>query len=48
MPEKVELMVYIDALLFDGADGRVIGRQILQSSLPMNAGLTFASGSTIP
>ena len=32
--------MYIDVLLFDTADRRVLGRQILQSSLPMNAALT--------
>ena len=40
MPEELAFKVYIEVLLFDGADRRVLGRQILQSSLPMNAALT--------
>ena len=38
----------IDALLLDGADRRVLGRQVLLSSLPMKAAMTFASWSTSP
>ena len=48
MPEELAFKVYIDVLLSDGADRRVLGRQILLSSLPMNAALTFASWSTSP
>ena len=44
--EEHVFKVFIDAMLVDGADHRVFGREVLQFVLPMDAAVTFASGST--
>ena len=46
--EEHVFKVFIDAMLVDGADHRVFGREVLQFVLPMDAAVTFASGSTSP
>ena len=41
--EELVFKVDIDAMLVNGAERRVLGRGVFQSSLPMSAALTFAS-----
>ena len=46
--DELLFKVNIDVLLLDGADRRALGRQVLQTSLPMKAAVTFPSRSTSP
>ena len=48
VPQELAFKVYIDALLFNGADRRVLRAEPYFCALPMTAAVTFPSWSTSP